>query len=63
MSVHNQHIEHLWHDVNRAVVSRFLNIFLYLKTNVLDLCNEMHLLALNIVYVDLINKALDEFSG
>lgn len=62
-SVHNQRTERLWRDVNRVVVSRFLNIFLYLETNnVLDPCNEMHLLALHIVYVDLINKALDEFS-
>ena len=31
-SVHNQRIERLWRDVNRIVTSRFLNIFLYLKT-------------------------------
>ena len=30
-SVHNQRIERLWRDVNRAVISRFLNIFLYLE--------------------------------
>jgi hypothetical protein len=27
-SVHNQRIERLWRDVNRVIVSRFLNIFL-----------------------------------
>lgn len=29
-SVHNQRIERLWCDVNRVIVSRFLNIFLFL---------------------------------
>ena len=32
-SVHNQRIERLWRDVNRIVVSRFLNIFLYLENH------------------------------
>ena len=28
----------------------------------LDTCNEMHLFCLHLVYLDLINEALDEFS-
>jgi len=63
-SVHNQRIERLWRDINRVVCSRFLNIFLYLERNdVLDTCNEMHLFCLHIVYIEIINKALQEFSA
>ena len=61
-SVHNQRIERLWRDVNRVIVSRFLNIFLYLEgNNMLDPSNEMHLFVLQFVYLDLINNALDQF--
>lgn len=63
-SVHNQRIERLWRDVNRIIVSRFLNIFLYLEEQgTLDPQNELHLFALHLVYVDLINDALKEFVG
>ena len=61
-SVHNQRIERLWRGVNRIVVSRFLNIFLYLESNnVFNPCNEVHLFCLHLVYLDLINGALNEF--
>lgn len=50
-SVHNQRIERPWRDVNRTIVSRFLNIFLFLEgEGVLDPHNEVHLFALHIVY-------------
>jgi len=63
-SVHNQRIERLWRDVNRLVVSRFLNIFLFLEgQGVLDPNNELHLVCLHLVYLELINEALQEFSG
>lgn len=63
-SVHNQRIERLWRDVNRIVVSRFLNIFLYLERNGL-FCStsEVQLYCLQLVYLDLINQALDEFTA
>lgn len=61
-SVHNQRIDRLWQDVNRVVVSRFLNIFLYLeRSNVFDPCDEMHLFVLQFVYLDLINDAIVQF--
>lgn len=63
-SVHNQRIERLWRDVNRIIVARFLNIFLYLEDQgVFDPHNELHLFALHLAYVDLINVALKEFVG
>lgn len=63
-SVHNQRIERLWRDVNRIVISRFLNIFLYLETReVLQPLNEVHLFCLHFVYIDLINHALEEFTN
>ena len=63
-SVHNQRIERLWRDVNRIICSRFLNIFLFLEQRGLfDTSNEIHLYCLHLVYVKLINEALDEFVG
>ena len=63
-SVHNQRIERLWRDVNQIVISRFLNIFLYLERNgFLCSTNEVHLYCLQLVYLDLVNQALDEFTA
>jgi hypothetical protein len=61
-SVHNQRIERLWRDVNRVIVSRFLNIFLYLEhEQLLDTDDEIDLLALHITYVPIINDAIKLF--
>ena len=61
-SVHNQRIERLWRDVNRVLVSRFLNIFLYLEyIQWLDPDNEIHLMALHATYIPLINLAIEQF--
>ena len=63
-SVHNQRIERLWRGVNRVVVSRFLNIFLYLEQcGVLDPESERHLYCLHFVYLPLINTALRELTS
>ena len=60
-SFHNQRIERLWCEVNRIVVSRFLNIFLFLEnTGNFTPTNEAHLYCLHIVYLPLINAALSE---
>ena len=61
-SVRNQRIERLWREVNRIIVSRFLNIFLFLETNGhFDPDNEVHLLSLHIVYQPLINSVIEHF--
>lgn len=62
-SVHNQRIERLWREVNRVVVSRFLNIFLFLESNgAFNPDDEMHLFCLHVVYMPLINSALQELT-
>ena len=51
-------------DVNRIVVSRFLNIFLYLEgVSLLNPESEVHLFCLHLVYINLINDTLKEFVG
>ncbi|XP_073229075.1 uncharacterized protein [Porites lutea] len=63
-SVHNQRIERLWCDVNRVIVSRFLNIFLFLEqSGILDPTDEVHLFCLHLVYIPLINNAINQFIG
>ena len=63
-SVHNQRIERLWREVSRVVVSRFLNIFLYLEQcGVLDPESERHLYCLHFMYLPLINTALRELAS
>ena len=59
-SVHNQPIERLWREVNCIVCSRFVNIFAYLESFILDVNNELHLFVLHFVYIPLINHALQE---
>ena len=61
-SVHNQRIEHLWCDVNWVIVSRFLNIFLFLEhSGILDPTDEVHLFCIHLVYIPLINYAINQF--
>lgn len=61
-SVRNQRIERLWRETNRLVVSRFVNIFLYLEQhNVFNPDSELHLMALHLVYLPLVNEALNAF--
>ena len=61
-SVHNQCIERMWREVNCIVCSRFVNIFSFLESLVLDTTNEVHLFVLHLVYIPLINQALKELS-
>ena len=63
-SVHNQRIERLWREVNRTVVSKFKNIFMYLETNgMFDAHNEIHIFSLQYVYLPQVNDSLEEFTG
>lgn len=63
-SVHNQRIERLWRDVNGVIVSRFLNIFLFLEQRtILDTTSEVYPYCLHLVYLPLIIEAIDEFIG
>lgn len=62
-SVHNQRIERLWREVNRVVVSKYKNIFMYLETHGLfDPTNEIHLFSLKYVYLPLVNESLDDLT-
>lgn len=61
-SVHNQHIERLWVDVVRYIVTPYRNIFTYLESlGLLDPLNELHLFALHYVYQPRINRSIKEF--
>ena len=63
-SVHNQRIEHLWYDVNWVIVSHFLSIFLFLEhSGILDPTDEVHLFCIHLVYIPLINNAINQFIG
>ncbi|XP_068712034.1 uncharacterized protein [Montipora foliosa] len=60
-SVHNHRIERLWRKVNRIVCSRFVNIFSFLERNGLfNPLSEIHIWSLHVVYLPLINKALQD---
>jgi hypothetical protein len=61
-SVHTQRIERLWREANSIVCCRFVNIFSYLESSVLDTTNELHLFVLHFVYTPLINQALNELT-
>ena len=62
-SVHNQRIERLWREVNRTVVNKFKNLFMYLETSGLfDPLNEIHLFCLQYEYLPEINVSLEELA-
>ena len=61
-SVHNQRVERLWRDSHRCVTSTFYRLFYYLEVNsMLDPIDEVHLLALQYVFLPRINRALSQF--
>ena len=62
-SCHNQRIERLWRDVFSVVLSIFYRVFWYLEeSGYLDISYEVHLYALHVIYVPLINNYLREFT-
>jgi hypothetical protein len=63
-SVHNQRIERLWAEVNRVSSALYKDMFKFLEEDgTLDSLNELHLLALQYVYLPRINSSLDEFKN
>jgi len=63
-SVHNQRIERLWAEVNRVSSALYRDIFQFLENNgTLDSLDEIHLFALQYVYLPRINKSLEEFKS
>ena len=63
-SVHNQRIERLWAEVNRVSSALYKDLFEFLERNgTLDSLDEVHLLALQYVYIPRINASLHEFTS
>lgn len=61
-SVHNQRIERLWAEVNRVSSALYIDLFKFLEdSETLDSLDEVHLLALEYVYLPRINASLLEF--
>ena len=63
-SVHNQRIERLWAEVNRVSSALYKDLFDFLeRSGTLDSLDELHLLALQYVFVPWINASLREFTS
>lgn len=63
-STHNQRIERLWGDLWRGITNAYYELFYFLEEhNIIDVNNEMHLWALNFVYVPRINRDLLLFAA
>ena len=61
--VHNQRIEHLWHDVYMCVCSIYHEFFYAVEAmGVLDPDDEVNLFILHYVYLSRINKYLNDFT-
>lgn len=62
-SVHNQRIEHLWHDVYRCVCSTYHEMFYNMEAiGMLNVDSEMDLYVLHCVFLPLLNASLDNFA-
>ncbi|XP_026111037.1 uncharacterized protein LOC113085763 [Carassius auratus] len=61
-STHNQRIERLWVDLWRGVSNVYYDLFHFLESEgIVDVDNEMHMWALQYVYIPRINKDLTNF--
>lgn len=61
-STHNQRIERLWHDVHKCATQLYYRLFYHLEDReLLDPLNDIHLFALQYVYLPRINKTLKGF--
>lgn len=62
-SVHNQRIERLWLDVFKNVLSFYYDLFTRLEnSNLLDLDNDTHILALHYAFLPKLQEKLDAFT-
>ena len=63
-SVHNQRIERLWAEVNRVSSALYKELCGFIESSgILDSLDELHLLALQYVYLPRINASLSEFTS
>ena len=62
-SIHNQRIERMWKDVFAYVLQYFYNLLYFMESHdILDPNDEVHLFALQYVYIPRVNRTLDYFS-
>ena len=63
-SCHNKRIEQLWVDVFYGCTALYCDIFCYLEeTGYLDIIDELHMFAIDYVYLPRINKTSIRFCG
>ena len=61
--MHNQRIKILWREVNRVVVSKYKNNFIYLESNgFFEPTNEIHLFSLQCIYLPMVNDSLHQLT-
>jgi hypothetical protein len=61
--IHNQRIERMWKDVFAYILQYFYNLFYFMESqDILDPDNELHLFALQYIYIPRVNRALDYFT-
>lgn len=61
-SVHNQRIERMWRDVATQVTDFFYHLFYALEDDsVLDIENDIHMIALRVVFLPVINQQMKVF--
>ena len=61
-STHNQRIERLWRDLHQSVTKLYYRLFYHLESlQSLDPLNELHLFALDYVYLPRINRSIELF--
>lgn len=61
-SVHNQHIERLWRDEAKEVTDFFYHLFYELEDEgACDITQDMHLCAMRITFLPVINARMNEF--
>lgn len=61
-SVHNTRVERMHRDIYRGILCFYARIFNYLESfQLLDPLNEVHMNALDFVYLPRINRSLQEF--